>query len=114
VGRVILRTWGSRQALGSEADLPLGWLRRCHQAADGLEQRHYVLVVGRNLPLQFSQLVGKLMVRGHECPETDEGSNHIDTHLDGPGRVQYRCGHDGAVFGENVGWILPVPAATGL
>jgi len=61
------------------------------------------LVVGGELALQLLHLGGELAVRGQDLPESHEGPDHLDAHLDGLGRAQDGCGHDGAVLCEGGG-----------
>ena len=65
--------------------------------------------------LKLIQSAGKLLIRGQEPAQLDEGTHDVDPHLDRPRAVQDGGSHDRPVLGKRIGWEawVAVPLGTG-
>lgn len=88
-----------------EADAAAGWVWGVDEFADGFHQGLDVGVVGFEAVLYFGQLGENFLVSDEGAAHADEGLHDEDAHFDGAVGIEYRGGHDDAVFGEGVGEI---------
>ena len=80
-----------------------GWGR--HELAEGVEDDAELTVVP---VFQLVEPAGQFQVGKGHFPQADKRPHHLNAGLHDSGGVQYVCGHDGAVLGEDE-WELPPP-----
>src|ERR1700723_768158 len=101
-----------------EADRPALRDRRMHELADGREYRGDGFIMDGKLfvepGFELCEAPGQLLVRSEHLAQLDKGAHHADAHFDGARAIQNRCGHDRAVFREDVRQVLAMLAAAGL
>lgn len=79
---------------------PRGLVRRLRQATDSPDDCTKAAIVPGNAALQLRQPSSDLRVGDHHPAQSHERAHHEYAHLDGPGAVQDRGGHDRPVLGE--------------
>ena len=92
---------GSRRAKADPRSSRLIGLLR--EPTNGSDDRGEIAIVASDLSLQFRKPRRDLPVYHRQLTKSREHSDDKDAHLDGPGAVQYRRGHDRAVLGERPG-----------
>ena len=102
--------WRRRSAF-AKADLLLRRGGRVQHRSDRLDDRLQLVVVSADPPLQLHESARQLRLAHHPFSQPQERPHHEDAHLDGPGAVQDRREHYGAVLCERVREISrPAPS----